>query len=276
MTPIGMVVADVDGTLLKDDKTLTPATVKAVGDLRDAGVYFTMASARPPLGMRGIAAALGVTGPVAAFNGGVFTEPPIASSLESRTLSTRLVQPVADLLAGNGLEMWAYCGMEWFVPQHGLHGARVDWEISCVGFLPTAISDWSLLPGRPSKLVGVAGDDTSGIEAARDAIDVHLRTAVSAGASTPFYLDVTPPGVDKGLAVRKLAEIQGARNLAAVAVIGDGYVDIPMFLEKGVGLSIAMGNAPHVVQMMADKVTLSNEEDGFAEAVRQLLEGELA
>jgi hydroxymethylpyrimidine pyrophosphatase-like HAD family hydrolase len=75
--------------------------------------------------------------------------------------------------------------------------------------------------------------------------------------------------VDKGTAVERIAAWYNA-PLDRVAVIGDGHVDVPMFLLKGVK-SIAMGNAPRDVQQFADHVTNSNEADGFACAVEKFI-----
>ena len=47
--------------------------------------------------------------------------------------------------------------------------------------------------------------------------------------------------------------------------IGDGYNDLSMI--KFAGLGIAMGNAQEPVKKAADYITLSNEEDGVAEAL---------
>lgn len=280
MTPIRMVVADVDGTLLRDDKTLSPATVAAVTALHEAGIVFTLASARPPLGLRSLAQQLRITEVMAAFNGAALVAPTMGIMTWSE-LSSRVVQPVANLLEDNGLDMWAYCGLDWFVQYQALGSSRVNWETECVGFAPQVTGNWSELPRRPLKLVGVS-EDPAAVEAARDAIGVRLRTAVSAATSTPFYLDITAPGNDKGTAVQELAALNGIR-LSEIAVIGDGHVDIPMFLTAGprnpdtglvtekIGLSIAMGNAPDAVKMLADVATASNQDDGFAEAVRKYI-----
>jgi hydroxymethylpyrimidine pyrophosphatase-like HAD family hydrolase len=99
-----------------------------------------------------------------------------------------------------------------------------------------------------------------------------LREALGEGASTarsqPYYLDVTPPGVDKGTMVAALA-----RHLEigseAIATIGDMENDVPMFARSGV--SIAMGNADPAVKARARAVTTSNEEDGFARAMERFV-----
>jgi Cof subfamily protein (haloacid dehalogenase superfamily) len=264
---IRLVVADLDGTLLTDDKKITPATVEAARKLRKHGVALTLASARPPLGMRFPVMQLDVTGRIAAFNGGMIVRPvPGMPVYSSRSLSSRLVQPVADTLALHGLDMWAYAGLNWYIKDR--HGARVAWESSCVGIYPHTLNDWSELPGRPSKLVGVSNTEQD-VYLAEELVNVRFRTALNAARSTPFYLDITPPGTDKGRAVEELAEWYGV-PLTETAVIGDGEVDMPMFLLSGV-TSVAMGNAPALVRSMASHVTTSNEENGFAKAVEEII-----
>ena len=65
-----LVISDVDGTLVDKRKDLADATVAAVARLQDAGVDFTIVSARPISGMLPIADALAIDGPMGAFNGG--------------------------------------------------------------------------------------------------------------------------------------------------------------------------------------------------------------
>ena len=49
---IQLVLCDMDGTLLRPDHSLSEATVAAVRQLQDAGVFFTLATGRPPRAMR--------------------------------------------------------------------------------------------------------------------------------------------------------------------------------------------------------------------------------
>ncbi len=271
MTGIKLLVADVDGTLLTSDKRLTPATVDAVRELDRAGIRFALASARPPLGLLYEIARLNVSAPVAAFNGAMMVEPlPSLRTTAHRELSSRLVQPVASLLEGAGLDMWAYCGLSWYVKDRD--GRRVAWETSCVGFRPEIIRSWADLPGRPAKLVGVS-EDAGLLARMADELDARFRTALNAAASTPFYLDITPPGADKGTALSWLADYYGLAP-SQVAAIGDGFVDVPMLLAAGV--SFAMGNAPDAVKAMASAVTVSCDEDGFAAAAAKIISGQVS
>ncbi len=72
---IKLVVSDVDGTMVTDDKVLTPATIAAAHRLREAGIHLALVSSRPPRGMAFLTMDLGLTGPLGGFNGGTILAP---------------------------------------------------------------------------------------------------------------------------------------------------------------------------------------------------------
>ena len=86
--------------------------------------------------------------------------------------------------------------------------------------------------------------------------------------SQSYYLDVTPPGCNKGTFVQAMAKRLGI-STDAVATIGDMENDLAMF--RASGLSIAMGNATDDVKQQATEVTTSNQDEGFARAIELIL-----
>src|SRR5882762_9452263 len=80
--PIRLVIADVDGTLVTQDKVLTKRAIEAVMRLHEAGIQFTVTSGRPPRGMAMLIDPLKLTLPLAAFNGGVLIKPDLKRSEE--------------------------------------------------------------------------------------------------------------------------------------------------------------------------------------------------
>jgi hydroxymethylpyrimidine pyrophosphatase-like HAD family hydrolase len=91
--------------------------------------------------------------------------------------------------------------------------------------------------------------------------------------TSPKYLDFYCEGVNKGSAVKRLAQHLGI-PLERVIAIGDYYNDLDMF--KIAGLSIAMGNAPSEVRRAADLVAPANDEGGAAWAISQAFAGTTA
>src|SRR6266446_9394526 len=110
--PISMVIADVDGTLLTEDKVLTKRAQAAVRALHDAGIRFAITSGRPPLGMAMLFDPLELDTPIAGFNGGLFVERDL-TILEQKTLPADVAGRAIDLIRNRGLDGWIYSGNEW-------------------------------------------------------------------------------------------------------------------------------------------------------------------
>jgi hypothetical protein len=96
-----------------------------------------------------------------------------------------------------------------------------------------------------------------------------LGAQATAVRSQSYYLDITPPGVNKGTFVRTIARQLGI-STDLVATIGDMGNDLAMFRVSGA--SFAMGNATDDVKRQATHVTSSNEEEGFAKAMEMILD----
>jgi hypothetical protein len=261
---IRLLLADVDGTLVTQDKLLTEAAITAVRELGEAGVLFALTSGRPPRGMSMLIDPLDVQTPIAAFNGGLLVDRDMAV-IEQHTIAAELVAPTIALLKDHGLDVWLYRGADWFV--QNLQGPHVDREAATVEFAPTLRADYDGLVDQIAKIVGVSDDHDA---VARAAADAHERFGdhVSAACSQPYYVDVTHPQANKGSVVEFLARHYEIPP-ESIATIGDMPNDVLMFARSG--LSIAMGNAEPDVQRAAMHVTGSNEHDGFAHAVRRFV-----
>ena len=266
MTEIRLFLADVDGTLVRPDKSLAPSTVAAVRALHDAGIHFAVTSGRPPRGMEMLVAPLAIRVPLAGFNGGLVVEPDF-DVLEEHLVPDDIVPRAISQLESFGLTVWLYRGVDWFVRDRD--GAHVDRESHTVQFEPTVVESFDDVSTRVAKIVGVS-DDFDAVAAAESAAHDGLDLHVSVSRSQPYYLDITHPQANKGAVVTYLSE---RYDLAEdeIATIGDMPNDVLMFSRSG--LSIAMGNAHREVQRAARHVTTSNDEDGFANAVDRYILG---
>src|SRR5262245_33808212 len=81
---ISLVIADVDGTLVTEEKILTQRAGAAVRALHDAGIAFAITSGRPPRGMAMLIEPLALQTVIAGFNGGVFIRPDMTVIEEHR------------------------------------------------------------------------------------------------------------------------------------------------------------------------------------------------
>ena len=267
MTPIKLLISDVDGTLVTKDKVLTSRAREAVDRLRSAGIQFTITSSRPPRGMAMLTEALKLTVPIAAFNGGMFVESDLTTVLEQLTIPLGVAIQVVDYLLQEGLDVWVYSGGNWYLRR--LDAPHVAHEQQTVQFAPSVVSELHSVLNGAVKIVGVT-DDAQLMAHSDTELRRRVGPFVSASRSQPHYIDFTHRDANKGMVVRMAAHYFGI-STSQIAVIGDGLNDILMFANAG--LSIAMGNAIPEIQRIARYLTKSNEEDGFANAVDQIILG---
>lgn len=261
---VRLVIADVDGTLVTQEKVLTARAIEAVNRLRDAGIAFAITSGRPPLGMKMLIEPLGLTEPIAAFNGGVFVHPDLSVMTQSFVPADAAAKAIGTI-ENHGLDCWLYTDHDWLIHNADApHVAREQWTVK---FPPKVVQDFGGYLQRVAKIVGVSDDHDL---VARCEADVQRECGahVSAARSQPYYLDVTHPDANKGHVVEVLAQALSVPP-AQIATMGDMPNDVLMFKKSG--LSIAMGNASPEVQQQATVVTATNEEEGFAKAIENYI-----
>jgi Cof subfamily protein (haloacid dehalogenase superfamily) len=264
MSRIALVVSDVDGTLLTGDKTLTDGARNAVRALRAAGIGFTIVSSRPTIGMGFLIEPLAITLPVGAFNGSSIVDAQL-KPLEQHLIAPAVAQRSLDVLNEFGVDIWLFSNERWYTKNPD--GEYVPHEKRAIKADPTIISDFTPHLSEACKIVG-ASSDAALLARCEAAMKQAAGAEATAVRSQTYYLDVTPPGHDKGTFVGSIAKRLGI-STDAVATIGDMQNDLPMFAKASI--SFAMGNATDDVKKRATHVTDSNERDGFARAMETVL-----
>lgn len=266
MTRIALVVSDVDGTLLTKDKTLTDGAEAAVRRLHKAGIGFTITSSRPTIGMRFLIEPLQITLPVGAFNGSCVVDPQL-KPIEQHLIPAPATRRALDVLNEYGVDIWLFTSDLWLT-RNG-NGEYVPNEKRAIRADPHIVADFTPYLTSACKIVG-ASADAALLQRCEIAMQQALGAQATAVRSQSYYLDVTPPGCNKGTFVQTMAGRLGI-PLDAIATIGDMQNDLAMFRTSGV--SFAMGNATDDVKKMATHVTASNEDEGFAKAIEMILKG---
>jgi Cof subfamily protein (haloacid dehalogenase superfamily) len=264
MTPIALVVSDVDGTLLTKDKTLTDGARAAVQRLHDAGIGFTITSSRPTIGMRFLIEPLAITLPVGAFNGSCIVDTHL-NPIELHLIPASTAQRSIEIFDEFGVDIWLFTIDRWLTRRPD--GEYVPHEKRAIRADPTIVADFAPYLSSACKIVG-SSSDAALLQRCEIAMQQALGAQATAVRSQSYYLDVTPPGCDKGTFVQAMAKRLGI-STDAVATIGDMQNDLAMFRVSG--MSIAMGNATDDVKKLATHVTASNEDEGFAKAVDMIL-----
>jgi Cof subfamily protein (haloacid dehalogenase superfamily) len=262
---IRLLLADVDGTLVTQEKLLTEAAKAAVRELRLAGIALAITSGRPPRGMRMLIEPLAIDVAIAGFNGGVYVKPDL-SVIESHTLNPPTATQAMKLILDQGLDVWVYTEDQWLIrDQAAPHVARETWTVKFDPKVVSSFTDAHL--AHAVKIVGVS-DNLELVSACETAARKALGNHASAARSQPYYLDVTHPLANKGVVVGTLSKLLNI-SPEQIATIGDMPNDVLMFRKSG--FSIAMGNASDEVKAQSSAVTDSNENEGFAKAVQKFL-----
>jgi Cof subfamily protein (haloacid dehalogenase superfamily) len=264
MTRIALVVSDVDGTLLTHDKILTEGAKAAVRKLHAAGIGFTIVSSRPTIGMGFLIEPLTITLPVGAFNGSSIVDNKL-KPIEQHLVAPAVAQRSLDVLNEFGVDIWLFSNERWYT--RNPDGEYVPHEKRAIKADPTIVADFTPYLDEACKIVG-ASSDPALLQRCEAAMKEAVGREATAVRSQTYYLDVTPPGHDKGTFVDAMIRRLGIPP-AAVATIGDMENDLPMFARSGV--SFAMGNAADGIKQRATHVTDSNERDGFAAAIETML-----
>ncbi|WFU15720.1 HAD family hydrolase [Bradyrhizobium sp. CB3481] len=265
MTRIKLVVSDVDGTLLTHDKVLTDGAKAAVGRLHAAGIGFTLVSSRPTIGMRFLIEPLSITLPIGAFNGSSIVDAHL-KPIEQHLIDPAVAQRGLDVLHAFGVDIWLFTNDRWYT--RNPDGEYVPNEKRAIKADPTIVDDFAPYLAEACKIVGASPDPVL-LQRCEAAMKEAVGTEATAVRSQTYYLDVTPPGHDKGTFVDAMTRRLGM-SAAEVATIGDMENDLPMFARSSV--SFAMGNAADDIKQRATHVTESNERDGFARAVETMLQ----
>ena len=262
---IKLVVSDVDGTIVCTDKSVAPSTIEAAKRLQGAGVPLSIVSARPPRGMAYITETLGLTGPLAGFNGGRVLGPD-GTVLSEHVVPEAAARATLGLFMARGIFVFVFSGDDWLIAAPD--GPHVEHEKRTVRFDPVVVDSFEPYIGKVLKMVGVS-DDEPLLAAVEKELQALLGDTATAKRSQTYYLDLTAKEANKGNAIRLLAEAQGI-DVSEIAVIGDMENDVPMFTVAG--FSAAMGNATEAVKAKASaSASGDNDHDGWAAAVESLI-----
>jgi Cof subfamily protein (haloacid dehalogenase superfamily) len=265
---ISLVLADVDGTLVNEEKILTKRSESAVKALRRAGISFAITSGRPPLGMAMLFERLDLDTPIAGFNGGVFVKRDL-TIIAQKTVPGDVARQAIDLVREHGLDAWVYSGNDWLISRADApHVAREAWTVK---FQPKIVADIGGKLDQVAKIVGVS-DDHDKVQ--RCEVDAHagFGKRATVARSQPYYLDITNKDANKGAVLEYLSQHMDVPT-NEIATIGDQPNDVLMF--KRSGFSIAMGNASDEVKMQADATTDPHNDEGFAKAMERFILGSL-
>lgn len=266
--PIKLIALDLDGTLNNDHKQITPKTLAALMDAQRRGVRLALASARPSPGLfkeRDILQMQRFGGVLMSYNGGRITDAASGQVLFETAMDPEQTKAVLRQLAQLPVTPILDDGEQFFVTDRD--GYKVDYECRNNQMTCTQVEDLAeFLSFAPVKILMSVLPER--LKEVQERIAASLPEELSVVQTAPFYLEVIPRSIHKGQGIRDICRVLGIQPSEVIA-FGDAENDIPMLREAGIG--VAMGNAGDTVKAAADYITSSNNEDGIAAALEQLL-----
>lgn len=273
MTRYRLVVLDLDGTLLTDDKRITPRTAAAIRAGRERGVRFVLATARPFCSARPYAASLGLEGPLVCYNGALVRAAASAETVLARPLPPGTAAEMAAFCQERGLYMKVFGDDVFYVREPTdetvRYAPRYGVPFRAVGDLAAFLARQALAPY--SFVVHAAPERVPALKAEMEA---RWAGRIAGDCPNEHAIHFTDARASKLAAVRMLAAGWGIAPEEVMAV-GNGGNDLDVLLWAGLGVAVA--NSPAELLARADRVTASNNDEGVALALeRYLLAGEAA
>ena len=270
---IKLIAIDIDGTLLNNDRKITPGVYQALKAAEAQGVRIVLCTGRPLTGVQDLLSELDLfseTDYVITYNG----------SLVQKTKTKEIVSEF-------GLTHEEYLEVEMTARKLGVHlhvetqdtMYTANRDISPYTVYEAFLVNMPLKYRTPEEMTADLNiikmmmiDEPELIDAIIPQLPTSLTESFNIVKSAPFFLEVLNKKAHKGAAVQKLAEELGISQ-AEVMAIGDNENDLTMVEYAGLG--VAMANATENVKQAADVITASNEEDGVAKVINDYVLNEL-
>lgn len=262
-----MLVLDVDGTLLNDNKEISKRTLATLRKVQQMGVRIMLASGRPTYGLLPLAKELELgtyNGYVLSYNGGQVINASNGEVIFERRINPELIPYLEKKANKNGFGILTYDGDT--IVTNMPDNPHIQAEAALNGMKINYQENFSIaIDYSPCKCMLVS-DDEKALIGLEEHWKRRLDGVLDVFRSEPFFLEVVGCRVDKANTLGAVMEMQGIKP-DEIVVFGDGVADVTMLQLAELG--IAMGNAPDSVKRCADYVTLSNNEDGVAVAVEK-------
>jgi hypothetical protein len=267
-------VADMDGTLLNDNKELSDKDIQTIKKLQDAGIKFAVATGRHDSMIKSYLKHLDLHVPVISCNGAIVREPFSDQVFLSQALPKEQSLNVIDICKESNAGFHIY-GHE------SIFGEKLNYKMLYYHNL-----NKTLPSDEQTKLVVVSDCKDIVInepeplykfliltDESRDLLDIieHLSEldGLNVTRSMPMLCDVMKEGITKAYALQRLSQSLGIKR-EEIAAIGDQHNDIDLIEYAGLGIAVA--NAEDALKEKADVVTIANNnQDAVSEAIEHFL-----
>ena len=278
MKDIKLVALDLDGTLFDNSSRISKRNLTAIRSITDKGIHVVISTGRPFEGIpfdqiKGT----GINYAITANGSGIY-EISTGKCLYENAMDEELVTPILNFLLTRDIHMDAFIGGKGYTPIQCVETAQ---KLT----VPSSIKNYIITTRtRLDNILQFLHENqlkvqkmTLNFYPAADGTLIDRETVRKFLVSNPSIttvcggynnLEFTRADANKGVGLRKLAEILGV-NPDATMAIGDTENDLAIIEAAGIG--VAMGNATDAVKARADYVTTTNTKDGVAAAIEHFI-----
>ena len=276
---IKVIIMDIDGTLVNDEKVITPLTKETLLKAQDKGVRLVLASGRPTSGLLKLAEELDMEnhhGLFVCFNGSKVVDCQSHETLYNNAISVEDSKAILEHLKNfKARPMFdkdeymyvndvfdntiTYKGKPFNVMQYESRGNNY---ILCEKRDLAAFVDFEI-----NKILTFGDPDY--LQAHYKEMMEPFKDRLNCMFTSDFYFEFTAKGVDKAKALDSVLIPMGYKKEEMMA-FGDAQNDKSMV--EYVGLGVAMGNASDELKAVANEITDTNNNDGIAKAIMKHIE----
>ena len=262
---IKLIALDLDGTLTDDKKNITPHTLEALMQVQRQGVRIVLASGRPPYGMRPLARQLHMEqygGIILCYNGGHVEDCATGKVYVERQLPEGILPMLHRFQEESGMTLMTYYEDKIYTE----HPADEYVGISAYNNKMQVVGVKNFITDTPrplNKCLMVGPHDKQVVWEKK--IQETTNDTLYVCHSTPYFIEILPKGIDKGPSLVRLCQRLDI-SPSEMMTFGDSNNDKQMIQLAGIG--VAMGNADDDIKQVADFITLDNNSDGVAYALK--------
>jgi len=262
-----LIALDLDGTLLRDDKTISPKTKQVLKQIQDEGHIVMIATGRPFRSSGMYYKELNLSSPIVNFNG-AFIHHPLDEKFGSyhEPLDLEVVKQIVDTC----FDLSFYNILAEVLDQMYLHYHDEKLlDVFRLGAQSITTGDLrKFLKSNPTSLL-IHAEETNLVSIREALQNQHAELIEQRSWGAPFpVLEIIKKGINKAIGVKKVADYY---NIPYERVIAFGDEDNDLEMLSFAKYGVAMGNGIDSVKEIARDVTLSNEEDGVAVYLEKLL-----
>lgn len=262
-----LIALDMDGTLLKEDKTISKENFEAIKKAKEKGVKVVLSTGRPKKGIEKYLKELDLISDedyCVTYNGSVIQNTGTEEILHKKLLTSEDAHYLHSLSKELDINIHALTPTSCIAPKLTKY---TELEVTLNGIDFEEVDFTTLTDSTPIIKIMFIGEPDK-LSEAMDKLPEEVYKKYTVVQSAPFFLEFLDKSVNKGTGVKALADSLGI-NKNEVICIGDAGNDIHMI--KYAGLGIAMGNAFSELKKVANYITYTNEEDGVAHVINKFI-----